>query len=145
LSTISLLAALTAATSSGCFSRTVIPATELPKLNGFDSTQPSATPFVVQADDGSPIDFSQNPNLTLETPQGEVGGDFGQIRVVSGTLEGRTTDGEPVQVSLNDVVQAHSDDLSPGLTIAAVAIAVVIGSTGYSLYEWGSCTQNCPH
>jgi hypothetical protein len=141
-SSVGIVAALSLATLSGCYSRALIPTSELPKLNGFDSTRPSATPVIVKDDDGNDVDFSQHPRLYLEMPNGEVGGDFGKIRVANGRFQGTTESGESVQANLSDVDHGDDAQFSVGLTIAAVATVLAVGTVAAWAIRGPSCTDD---
>jgi hypothetical protein len=117
---------------SGCITTQQLPPAELPRLDGY----PAMAPVPIQTLQGEKTAMTASSRLSLDLPDGRVGGKFSSIAVRDGVFRGQTTDGRIVTAPVARIRSAQLSRQNVPGTIVVVVFASLAGvALGTAL--WG--------
>jgi hypothetical protein len=128
------IVSLVVATLSGCLATSEIRPAELSRLDGYVATEAPRPERELETLDGGKAALRSGSVLSLDVPDGRVGGRFTSITVHDGSFVGKTIDGRTVEVPLGDVRAADITRHNAPGTIAWIAGGILVA--GAAAYVW---------
>ncbi|HEY2729771.1 MAG TPA: hypothetical protein VGK52_07505 [Polyangia bacterium] len=125
---------LVVASLSGCLATSEIRPAELFRLDGYVATEAPRPERELETLDGGKVALRSGSVLSLDVPDGRVGGRFASITVHDGSFVGKTLDGRTVEVPIGEVRAVDITQHNVAGTIAWIAGGFLVA--GAAAYVW---------
>jgi hypothetical protein len=128
------IATLLVASLTGCLATSQIRPAGLSRLDGYVATEAPRREREMETLDGGKVALRSGSVLSLDVPDGRVGGRFASIAVHDGSFVGKTLDGRTVEVPLGDVRAVDITRHNVAGTIVWIAGGLLVA--GAAAYVW---------